>query len=136
MERGRRRRFGFQARTEYSLHLMPAVLYIAQVKEGLPTVAEGRRRLATELDKARGAHAVAVKVIHGYGSRGVGGALREAIRRSLAKRKKEGRIRAFVAGEKWDLFDPAAREILDACPELARDPDLNRYNEGITVVLL
>jgi hypothetical protein len=115
---------------------MSSTIYIANIKADLPTVAEGRQRLAAALDKARAAGAEAVKVIHGYGSSGVGGALREALRRSLAKRKKEGHIRGFVAGEKWDLFDPAARAILDACPDLGRDPDLNRYNEGITVVWL
>lgn len=115
---------------------MPTAVHIAHIKEGRPTVDEARKRLAAELDKARAAGASAVKVIHGYGSSGVGGALRDAIRTSLRKRKKEGRIRTFVAGEKWDLFDPAARELLDACPALARDPDLNRYNEGVTLVLL
>jgi hypothetical protein len=115
---------------------MPSAVHIAQIKEGRPSVAEARTRLVAELDKARTVGASAVKVVHGYGSSGVGGALRDAIRASLRKRKKEGRIRTFVAGEKWDLFDPAARAILDACPALARDADLNRYNEGITIVLL
>lgn len=109
---------------------------VVNIKSGLPSVEEARKRLAAELEKARASGAPAMKIIHGYGSSGIGGALREAIRRSLRKRKKEGRIRGFVAGEKWDLFDPLAREILDACPELARDPDLNRYNEGVTVVLI
>lgn len=115
---------------------MPARIHIANLKAGRPDVHEARKRLAAELDKARTIRAAAIKVIHGYGSSGAGGALREALRRSLAKRKKEGRIRAFIAGEKWDLFDPVAREALDACPELARDNDLNRYNEGVTIVLL
>ncbi len=115
---------------------MAANVHIANLEANRPTVEEARQRLAAELDKARAAGAVVVKLIHGYGSSGRGGALREALRRSLQKRKKEGRIRAFAAGEKWDTSDPAARQILEECPELARDPDLNRYNEGITVVLL
>jgi hypothetical protein len=115
---------------------MAAAVYIAHIKAGMPTVDQARKRLAAELDKARASGAVAMKVIHGYGSTGIGGALREAVRRSLQKRKKEGRIRAFVAGEKWDIFDPTAREVLEACPDLARDNDLNRYNEGVTLVLL
>lgn len=113
-----------------------SALYVVNIKAGLPGVEEARRLLAGEMARARAAGASAMKIIHGYGSTGQGGTLREAIRRSLRKRKKEGAIRAFAVGEKWDLFDPAAREILEACPELARDPDLNRYNEGITIVLL
>lgn len=115
---------------------MPTHVHISQIKEGRPTVDEARKRLAAELDKARAAGALVVKLVHGYGSSGVGGVLRDAIRASLRKRRKEGAIRGFVAGEKWDTFDPAARELLAACPALARDPDLNRYNEGITFVLL
>ncbi|HOB73199.1 MAG TPA: Smr/MutS family protein [Phycisphaerae bacterium] len=115
---------------------MPAALYVVHLKSGFPSVEEARRRLADQIGKARAAGAVTMKIIHGYGSTGQGGALREAVRRSLRKRQKEGTIQAFVAGEKWDLFDPVARRVLDACPELARDPDLNCYNEGITIVLL
>jgi hypothetical protein len=106
------------------------------LKSGMPTVEEARARLKIELDKARSSGAAALKIIHGYGSSGVGGALRHAIRRSLRKRVKESIIRAFAAGEEWDPFDPVTQEILNACPALQRDKDLKNYNEGITVVLL
>jgi len=106
------------------------------LKDGRPTVLEARSRLNAELEQARRVGCKALKVVHGYGSSGVGGVLKDAIRASLRKRRKEGRIRAFVPGEKWDCSDDTARQILDDCPELARDSDLGRYNEGITVVLL
>lgn len=106
------------------------------LKEGLPSVTEARSRLNAELEQARRSGCRALKLVHGYGSRGVGGSLREAIRASLRKRRKEKRIRAFVPGEKWDSLDETARQIIEECPELARDPDLGRYNEGITIVLI
>jgi len=106
------------------------------LKEGRPTVAEARARLNAELESARRGGIIALKIVHGYGSSGVGGALRDAIRASLRKRRKEGRIRAFVTGERWDSLDETGRLLLEACPELSRDPDLGRYNEGITLVLL
>lgn len=115
---------------------MAAKVITLNLKEGYPTVEQARARLKAELDRAAKAGVIGIKVIHGYGSSGVGGSLREAVRRSLKKRRKEGRIRAFVPGEKWDLFDLAAREVLEACPALGKDPDLNRYNEGVTVVLV
>jgi len=59
-----------------------------------------------------------------------------ALRKSLSLRRKEGVIRSFVAGERWDSFEEAARAILDSCPELSRDSDLGRGNEGVTIVLL
>ncbi len=115
---------------------MAEKIRVYSVKAGLPTVQEARQRLNAEIDKARQSGVMVLKVIHGYGSSGVGGALRDAIRRSLQKRRKEGRIRAFVIGEKWSVFEEAARQMLEACPELSKDPDLDRYNEGITLVLL
>ena len=115
---------------------MRAPVLQLNLKQGMPTVAEARQRLNQTLQQARTSGVVAIKIIHGYGSSGVGGALREAIRRSLTKRRKEGSIRAFAAGEKWDSFEPTSQQILAEVPSLARDPDLNRYNEGITIVLL
>ena len=106
------------------------------LKEGLPTVAEARARLNAEIQQAKQAGVCALKIVHGYGSSGTGGSLRDAIRASLRKRRKEGKISAFVAGEQWSPFDETARVVLQACPALERDPDLGRYNEGITIVLL
>lgn len=115
---------------------MAGKIRVFNVKAGLPTVQEARAKLNAELDKAGRGGVVVLKVVHGYGSSGVGGALRDAIRRSLQQRRKEGKIRAFVIGEKWSVFDETARQLLEECPELEKDPDLNGYNEGITLVLM
>ena len=106
------------------------------IKDGMPTIDEARRRLIDELTMAKRQGITALKLIHGYGSSGEGGALRVALRKSLSIRKREGRIRSYVAGEKWSIFEDGAREILDHCPDLRRDPDLNRHNNGITIILL
>ena len=78
---------------------------------------------------------LAAKIIHGYGSSGVGGALRHGIRKSLISPRKEGQIRAVVFGENWSVFDPTARAILEVCPELSKDRDLCNSNPGISIVL-
>lgn len=113
-----------------------STIKIVMIKADRPTVDEARERLRVELEKAKNGSVVVLKIVHGYGSSGQGGALREAIRRSLRKRVKEGAIRTFQAGEGFSTFDETARLMLDECPELARDPDFNRYNEGVTFVLL
>lgn len=109
---------------------------VVTLKAGMPTVEEARARLKSEIESAKKSGLIALKIIHGYGSSGVGGRLKYAIRQSLRKRKKEKQIRAFVAGEEWDIFEESTRQILDDCPELGKDRDLRGYNEGITVVLL
>ena len=115
---------------------MAAQVRTVNLKSGMPNVEEARSRLNTEIDKSKKRGDQVLKLIHGYGSSGVGGTLKDAIRRSLRKRRKEGKIRSFVAGEKWGAFDEITNEILGECPQLERDPDLGKYNEGITIVLM
>jgi hypothetical protein len=109
---------------------------IVNIKRGMPTVVEARELLKQALEAARRDKVAVIKLIHGYGSSGIGGALRDALRSSLRRRAKEGVIAAFVPGESWDIFEPAARQILESCPELGRDSDLNKQNEGVTIILL
>lgn len=114
---------------------MPVSMVTINIEEGLPTLEEARMRLKSELAKCQDQRAKAAKIIHGYGSTGVGGILRHGIRKSLISRRKEGQIRAVVFGENWSVFDSNARAILEVCPELAKDRDLCNSNPGISIVV-
>ena len=115
---------------------MPASMVTINLEMGHPTVEEARQMLKAELEKCRNRKVAAIKVIHGYGSSGVGGALRQGIRKSLISRRKEDSIRAVVFGEKWSIFDSIAQSMLERCPELSKVKDMCNYNPGISVVLL
>jgi hypothetical protein len=106
------------------------------LETGRPTRNEAVLRLEFELRKARTAGAEAVKIIHGYGSSGVGGVLRFQVQAELRQHKERGEIRAFCAGEEWRISNEIAWDILKKCPELKKDSDLGRANKGITIVLL
>ena len=101
-----------------------------------PTVAEAERRLRTEIAHARPVGVRVLRVIHGYGSSGQGGALREGIRRWLRLERQTGKIRGFIPGEEWGPFHDAAGALLAEFPELKGDPDWGRENYGITLVML
>lgn len=109
---------------------------IVNIKDGMPTVEEARDSLKQEIASARQAGVKALKIIHGYGSTGKGGALKDAIRKSLSLRKKEGKISGYIIGEKWTIFNDEARKAIELAGELHGDSDLERCNEGITIVLL
>jgi hypothetical protein len=111
-------------------------MILINLEQGMPTVEQAIRRLAGELIRARAKGARVVKLIHGYGSSGVGGKLRIGIRAELSIRKRRGEIAETVPGENWSIFDKGARRILEVCPDLNRDDDLERGNAGITIVLL
>jgi len=101
-----------------------------------PSVDEARRRLLGELEAARRDGVRILKVVHGYGSSGVGGTLRHALRKSLQRRRSEGMVGRVVQGERWGVYDPVAASLLEDFPELRRDHDLGRDNPGITLVEL
>jgi hypothetical protein len=106
------------------------------LKEDMPSVDEAGRRLAQILKSSRSRAVKALKIIHGYGSQGVGGAIRASVRKSLMKRVRAKEIRACIPGETWSLLNKESQEVLRQCDALSGDPDLGMANPGITVVLM
>jgi hypothetical protein len=113
-----------------------ANLKIVNIEEEMPTLEEARQMLLAEIKLATQSGVKVLKVIHGYGSTGKGGALRGGLRTSLLRRKKEGLVLRVIFGEKWNVFEEDARYAIEKCPELKGDRDLNRSNEGITIAVL
>lgn len=109
---------------------------ILNIKSDLPKVEEARERLKKELIQAYNNGERFLKIIHGYGSSGVGGKLRQAIRRSLILRQKEGLIEHIIFGEKFNNLNDQIEFILKRFPILRNDSDYKKNNEGITVVIL
>ena len=109
---------------------------IYNVEAGLPTLEEARRLVIGEIKRAKHDGVKVLKVIHGYGSSGKGGALCVGLRKSFGLRKKEGVIKGFIAGEDFTIFNDTVLALLEAVPELRGDPDLGATNEGITVLWL
>jgi hypothetical protein len=106
------------------------------IEEGFPSVEHARTRLHSEIDMARTQGVKLLKIIHGYGSHGVGGELRIALQSTLRRLAQTGGISDCIYGENWRKSDERSWEILKRMPELKNDPDLGRGNRGITLVLL
>ena len=109
---------------------------VFNIEETMPRVEEARKILIEKLKNARGRGVKVLKIIHGYGSSGVGGALRLALRDSLLRRRKEGSVTNIIFGENWSISEANTRSALQQWPELRKDSDLNRSNRGITLVFL
>jgi len=114
----------------------PALIKTVNLEEGMPTVEQARLRMEHELHLARQSGYQAVKLIHGYGSSGVGGALRTELQKALRRAAQASAIRAFIAGEDWRVSDEATWELLKRFPEWKQDSDFGRNNLGISVVVL
>lgn len=94
------------------------------------------QRLERELAVARHENARFLKLVHGYGSSGVGGEIRIAVQKRLLEMTNDGQIRGCIFGENWSKSDETTWKLLQTHPEIKSDADLGRCNRGITVVLL
>ncbi len=114
----------------------PAVMKVVNLEEGMPTVERARLLLEREVQTARAQGYKAVKIIHGYGSSGVGGALRAGLQATLRRAVHDGDIADVIYGENWRVSDERSWELLKRFPEWKADPDLGRGNKGISIVVL
>ena len=106
------------------------------LESGHPSIDDARRRLLSEMERARQSGAKVLKVIHGWGSSGEGGTLGPAIRKSLRLRVQEGRAVLVVPGERFSSDTNEGRELAQRHPAVRGDRDWNHANPGITVVEL
>ena len=106
------------------------------LEDGLPSVEQARTQLAAEIETARQTGLKLLKIIHGYGSHGVGGDLRFALQATLRRMTHSGKITDCIYGENWRVSDERTWKLLKRAPDLKYDSDLGRGNRGITIVLL
>lgn len=111
-------------------------LRVVNLEQGKPTVQVALQQMAVALTTSRRMGYGAVKLIHGYGSSGTGGKIRTAARRELEKQRAAGQVKAVIPGEKFSIFEEETRRGFSLCDALRRDEDLERYNNGITIVIL
>ena len=115
---------------------MDRALKTVNIEEGMPSVPQARARLARELHAARAAGFALLKIIHGYGSSGVGGDLRIALQATLRQMQEGGEIRGCIYGENWRAGDERTWALIRRVPALKSDRDFGRRNLGITIVEL
>ncbi|MDR0446212.1 MAG: hypothetical protein LBH17_04150 [Oscillospiraceae bacterium] len=106
------------------------------IKQDMPEAGLAVRRVTYNIRNGKQLGASAIKFIHGYGSTGRGGKIRTEVRRYLTEQKRRGQIRDFITGESFSIFDEATRGAFNCCDDLRRDSDLERHNNGITIVVL
>ena len=102
----------------------------------MPSAHEAVARLTREIAIAKQQGHFAIKLIHGYGSSGVGGDIRIAAQKRLREMQDNHEIRDYIFGEDWTISDENTWKLANAHPELKRDRDLGKKNLGITIVLL
>ena len=102
------------------------------LERGRPTVAQAMTRMVSALTTSKRRGAKAVILIHGYGSSGVGGGIRSAVRNRLGQRDMQGIVRMSAGGEEWQ---GRKRQLLQACGSLSAHEREVDGNEGVTIVI-
>ncbi|MCQ4637757.1 Smr/MutS family protein [Anaerovorax odorimutans] len=103
------------------------------LERGFPTVPQAMRNLINDLSTAQRSGCKAAVIVHGYGSTGTGGAIKEAVKSKLKEPLLRGVVKETIPGEEWYS---RKKEFLNYCPQLK---DFSRYvdgNRGVTVALL
>jgi len=111
-------------------------IYTVDIKSDLPTVDQALRRVDMALATGRMSGAAAAKLIHGYGSTGRGGVIRTGVRRYLSELQAKGKIKGFIPGEDFSIFDEKTLHAFQTYAALRQDSDLERHNNGVTIILL
>ena len=102
---------------------------------GMPSLETAKMQLRRSLISARANKLPVIKYIHGYGSSGRGGVIRNEVRRELRARLQAGELLAVIPGEQFSPFEEATQKMLLLHPELARDRDYLKTNHGITIAV-
>ena len=106
------------------------------IKSDMPSADDAIKRITYNIKNAGAFGVSAIKIIHGYGSTGKGGIIRIEARKYLERQKKNGSIKDYITGEDFSIFDESTRKAFQVCDALRRDSDLERHNNGITLVIL
>ena len=115
---------------------MPQGVQEVNIKQDMPTADAAVRRVTYHLHTARHLQFAVLKIIHGYGSSGTGGKIRTEVRAYLARQLMQKKLSAVIPGEQFSIFETPTQQLLRTCPDLRRDPDLDRHNNGVTLVVL
>lgn len=75
-------------------------------------------------------------IIHGYGSHGRGGIIKESVKNYLPMLKRKRVISEYVFGENWGDSNPIKNKICSISPELILHENLQNLNSGVSVILL
>ena len=105
------------------------------LKEDMPTVELALANIEIEIDRCHSEGVKVLKIIHGYGSSGVGGEIKKALSNWLRIKKRSGLIKDYIKGEEWPTSNKAAK-IKQEVPELLGDMELYFANPGLTILIL
>lgn len=107
------------------------------IKEDFPPVDVAVANVENEIEVHKKFGERVIKIVHGYGSHGVGGLIRVTLRERLKELKRNKTIVDFIAGERLTKSIITELDIAESLKiELMMDKDCDCSNAGITVIII
>lgn len=111
------------------------MMITVDVKSDLPRTDVADKRLIHSIKYYRSKEKV-IKILHGYGSTGVGGNIKVKIHQTLSKMVTNQEIKGFIPGESIGNTIGFDHVISTYKHLIQQDSDFKRNNYGITYVIL
>ena len=109
---------------------------ILNLKQDAPSIEQALAIFQINLNVAKLEGVKVMKIIHGYGSHGVGGGICLELRKMLRSMKRSKEIKDYMLGNEWDIARPKCLKLLGNLNDCYDDEDLGKMNPGITIVVL
>lgn len=109
---------------------------VVNLERGMPAAEDALRYLEVAIVEARIQGITILTVIHGYGSTGRGGKIRRECRKILDYKCSKGELQGYLPGEEFNRRKGPAKSVLRRYPKLLSDRNLDKGNQGISLVIL
>ena len=110
------------------------MVVLINLEDGRPDSNYALNKLQSTIRRYSYSKDICLIIIHGYGSSGVGGTIREKVRNWLSFQKGNKIIKKVLYGEKFSVFDSDSREVIKKYPSLSSY--LDKFNHGVTFVII
>ena len=110
------------------------MLKVINIKENLPDTEYAVFQMSREIYFAKKENINVLVVIHGYGSNGVGGAIKKAVKDELTQLKSKKEIIDFSPGEQFGEMSELKSTLNKLYPETILNDHMQNLNSGVTVV--
>jgi hypothetical protein len=111
-------------------------LITIDIKSDRQTVAEAIAQFLIEVEAYKQGGYKVMKVIHGYGSHGVGGAIKVEFLKKCEELKRRKIIEDYTCCDKWVDKNVVKKIATNYCPDLIADGELRLLNPGCSIVIL
>ena len=106
------------------------------IKEDFPSVDVAIFRIQQEIEVHKQFGDQVIKIIHGYGSHGVGGNIKEELNHLLPIWKKQNYIYDYIKGENFTSITLSTRKYSkDLKYLLMQDEYFDSLNKGVTIII-